>query len=129
MRMRVLAAGAAAAVLIPALAACGSDDTSSKAAPTSVVTTPVTTAAVTDGLNSMVALAKQISAADGSAGKKLAEGLEGFWKPIEDSIKAKDADTYTSVEDAMAELESGDVAKAKQGSADLEAAVKAYLAK
>lgn len=132
MRMHTLAAAAATTVMIPALVACGSSDTKATTTPTndsSKVTASVDAAGTTAGLNSMVSLAKQVAATDGAAGKKLAEGLEGFWKPIEDGIKAKDPNTYTAIEDAMAGLESGDQAKATQAATDLENAVKAYVAK
>lgn len=129
MRMRVLTAGAATAILIPALVACGSSDKKAEPTSTPTVSATVTTAATTTGLNNMVDLAKRIAAADAAAGKTLAEGLEGFWKPIEDGIKAKDPNTYTAIEDAMAGLESGDQTKATQAAGDLETAVTTYLAK
>ena len=132
MRKRVLAAGAATAILIPTLVACGSADTKTEPASTPSASSAAATdnsAATAAGLTNMVGLAKRIAAAEGAAGTKLAEGLEGFWAPIEDGIKAKDPNTYTAVEDAMAGLESGDKAKATQAATDLETAVTTYLAK
>lgn len=129
--MRALVAVAATSVMIPALVACGSSDDKVGTAPTDTSSSVATAdpAATKTGLTNMVSLANRIAAADGPTGKKLAEGLEGFWAPIEDGIKAKDADTYTSIEDAMAGLESGDQGDATKAAADLEGAVSAYLAK
>lgn len=133
MSVRTTVATAATVALIPALVACGSNDkktnSTSPVNTPSIASTPVGASATADGLNKMVALAKQVSAADGAAGKTLASGFEPLWKPIEDGIKAKDPNTYTSIEDAMAGLESGDKVKAAKAAGDLEAAVTTYLAK
>lgn len=134
MHMRALVAGAATAVLIPALAACGSngDATASSTTPTDVPSQASHTADATTtatALNAMVTLGNRIAAADGAKGKELAGGLEKLWRPVEDGVKAKDPNTYTNIEDAMAGLESGDTGKAKQAATDLETAVKTYVSK
>jgi hypothetical protein len=43
-------------------------------------------------------------------------------------VKANDPDAYIAIEDAMAQLESGDVAKAAAGAAAIATAVSAYVA-
>src|SRR3954454_7470748 len=86
---------------------------------------------VSAGLKQMVAVAADTAAktaTDGGAGKTAAEGLETAWAPIEDTVKANDPDTYVEIEDAMEQLQSGDVAKAADGSTRLAAASAAYLA-
>ena len=88
-------------------------------------------AAVAAGLQQMVATAADVAtktATDPEAGKTAAEGLEPSWAPIEDTVKANDPDTYVDIEDAMAQLESGDAAKAVDGSTRIAAAITAYLA-
>jgi hypothetical protein len=88
-------------------------------------------AAVAAGLQQMVATAADVAtktATDPEAGKTAAEGLEPSWAPIEETVKANDPDAYVDIEDAMAQLESGDAAKAVDGSTRIAAAITAYLA-
>lgn len=137
MRVRALAAAAATAVLVPALAACGSTtpkaDNSPTSSPSTVVSSPATSAGagpVSQGLNALDMQGKLVAAAKTTdEAKKTAGELEGFWKPIEDKVKANDPNTYTAIEDAMASLEGGDLSKVGKASSDLDAAVTAYLAK
>ena len=83
------------------------------------------------GLGQMVTVAADVAAktaTDAEAGKAAAAGLEPHWAPIEDRVKANDPDAYIAIEDAMAQLESGDVAKAAAGAAAIATAVSAYVA-
>jgi len=146
--------GRIAALLIAAVAlvaaGCGGSDDSSgdTAAPAASAATSTAAAAGTEastaaaaggssaaavaaGLQQMVATAADVAtktATDPEAGKTAAEGLEPSWAPIEDTVKANDPDTYVDIEDAMAQLESGDAAKAVDGSTRIAAAITAYLA-
>jgi len=127
-----------AAVALVAAGCGGSDDSSDDtAAPaaSAVASTAAaagsSAAAVAAGLQQMVATAADVAtktATDPEAGKTAAEGLEPSWAPIEDTVKANDPDTYVDIEDAMAQLESGDAAKAVDGSTRIAAAITAYLA-
>jgi hypothetical protein len=145
--------GRAAVLLLAAFAliaaGCGgadsSDDTASTAAPpagsTAAATDGATTAAapagdVTDadvaaGLAQMVTVAADVAAktaTDTAAGKTAAEGLEPHWAPIEDRVKANDPDAYIAIEDAMAQLESGDATQAAAGAAAIATTISAYVA-
>lgn len=103
--------------------------TASSLAPEDITTTA---AAVSDGLAKLVVLAKDIAtrtARSSDDGKEAAEGLETLWRPIEGTVKKNDADTYLSIEDAFAGLESGKSAQAAPAAADLSRAVASYLAK
>lgn len=119
-------------------AGCGGDGSGSDSAEPAASETATAPAAsvsgadVAAGLAQMVAVATDTAArttTDGAAGKAAAEGLEAHWAPIEDVVKANDRDTYVTIEDAMALLESGDAAKAADGAARLGAAITAYVAK
>jgi hypothetical protein len=137
-RASVVAGVAATAMM---LAACSSSGTSSRTpagtggstasslAPEDITTTA---AAVSDGLAKLVVLSKDIAtrtARSSDDGKEAAEGLEPLWRPIEGTVKKNDADTYLSIEDAFAGLESGNSAQAATAAADLSRAVTSYVAK
>jgi hypothetical protein len=88
-------------------------------------------AAVASGLARMVTVAAEVAAktaTDAEAGKTAAAGLEPHWAPIEDRVKANDPDAYIAIEDAMAQLESGDATKAAAGAAALETTISAHVA-
>ena len=95
-----------------------------------------TTAEVAAGLRKIEQLAKQIAATAGTD-KAKATSLDGeiepAWKPIEDTVKQNDQNTYLAMEDSFAVLEKaaddGDAAAAEKGSAVVTSAVQAYLAK
>jgi hypothetical protein len=91
----------------------------------------VSDADVAAGLAQMVTVATDVAAktaTDAEAGKTAAEGLEPHWAPIEDRVKANDPDAYIAVEDAMAQLESGDATKAAAGAAALATTISTYAA-
>lgn len=123
-------------------AGCGSDDDGDADAPAAATTAAAeegaasgaesSAADVSAGLQQMVTVAADTAtktATDAAAGQEAAEGLEAAWAPIEDTVKANDPDTYVEIEDSMEQLQSGDVAKAADGSTRLAAAVAAYLVK
>jgi hypothetical protein len=79
---------------------------------------------------------KLIAASAGSDKAKAASldsQIEPAWKPIEDTVKANDQNTYLTMEDNFAVLEKaaddGDGAAAAKGSAAISSAVQDYLAK
>lgn len=130
-------------------AGCGGDDGSDETTPGAASTAAASTAAaattaaaastaaaagtgeIAAGLGQMVAVAAEVvakTATDADAGKAAAEGLEPHWAPIEDRVKANDPDAYIAIEDAMAQLESGDATKAAAGAAAIATAVSAYVA-
>jgi hypothetical protein len=88
------------------------------------------------GLRKIDQLAKDIAASAGTDKTKatsLDSQIEPTWKPIEDTVKANDQNTYLAMEDNFAVLEKaaddGDAAAATKGSAAISSAVQAYLAK
>jgi len=93
-------------------------------------------AQVTAGLGQIKDLAARVSAAaasDAKSAKALDEGIEPAWNQIEGTVRTNDADLYLRFEDDFAAIEkaveSGDAAKTQSSTADVSAAVKAYLAK
>lgn len=124
------------------LASCssGGDAAPAPAAPTSTAQEPqgqpATAAEVATGLRKIDQLAKEIADSAGSD-KARAVSLDGeiepTWKPIEDTVKQNDQNTYLAMEDSFAVLEKaaddGDAAAAAKGSAAVSSAVQAYLAK
>ncbi|HET9116633.1 MAG TPA: hypothetical protein VFN75_00905 [Pseudonocardiaceae bacterium] len=124
------------------LAGCssGGDRAPAPAAPTSTAQDsggqPATAAGVATGLRKIDQLAKEIADSAGSD-KARAASLDGeiepTWKPIEDTVKQNDQNTYLAMEDSFAVLEKaaddGDAAAAAKGSAAISSAVQAYLAK
>jgi hypothetical protein len=88
------------------------------------------------GLRKIDQLAKGIAESAGTDKARAASidgQIEPTWKPIEDTVKANDQDTYLTMEDNFAVLEKaadeGDAAAATKGSAAISSAVQAYLAK
>jgi hypothetical protein len=88
------------------------------------------------GLRKIDQLAKDIAASAGTDKAKAASldsQIEPTWKPIEDTIRANDQNTYLTMEDNFAVLEKaaddGDAAAATKGSAAISSAVQAYLVK
>ncbi|MDT4916925.1 MAG: hypothetical protein QOH89_1625 [Pseudonocardiales bacterium] len=134
--MRGVGPVVAALVAVMAVGGCsssGGDDSSpgsagsSTTAPEDITTTAAEVAA---GLAKLSTLAGQIAvktAADPASGQAAADGLEPLWQPIEGTVKKNDADTYLTIEDAFANLESGDATKAASGAQDLASAVTNYL--
>ena len=124
------------------LASCssGGGPVPAPAAPTSTAQDlegqPATAAEVATGLRKIDQLAKEIADSAGSD-KARAASLDGeiepTWKPIEDTVKQNDQNTYLAMEDGFAVLEKaaddGDAAAAAKGSAAVSSAVQAYLAK
>jgi hypothetical protein len=123
------------------LAGCSSGDTSvAPPAATSGSAAPqaqsASAAEVAAGMRKIDQLAKEIAASAGTD-KAKATSLDGqiepTWRPIEDTIKAHDQNTYITMEDNFAVLEKaaddGDAAAASKGSAAISSAVQDYLAK
>lgn len=109
------------------------------AAPMSALTAPeqpATAAAVATGMRKIDQIAKEIARSAGTD-KARAVSLDGqiepTWKPIEDTVKRNDQDTYLAMEDNFAVLEKAvggeDAVAAAKGSAAISSAVQAYLAK
>jgi hypothetical protein len=114
--------------------ACGSDG--DKKAETDPHELRAPASEVAAGLGRLDALVGQIGlavSADAKAAKEQVEQIEGIWQPIEGTIRENDKDSYIRFEDDFAAIEkavdAGDTAKAQASTADVSAAVKAYLAK
>ncbi|MGH3549460.1 MAG: hypothetical protein ACRDQU_15405 [Pseudonocardiaceae bacterium] len=126
------------AISVVGLPSCsGGGDTS--AAATSVAAAPerpATAAEVATNMRKIERIAKQIAESAGTDKAKAASldaQLEPIWKPIEDTVRHNDEDTYLAMEDGVAVLEKaadeGNAAAAAQGSASITSAVQPYLAK
>lgn len=125
------------------LAGCsGGGDTSTASGPPATTSAAApqeqsaSAAEVAAGLRKIDQLAKGIAGSVGTDKAKAASldgQIEPAWKPIEDTVKANDQDTYLTMEDNFAVLEKaaddGDAAAATKGSAAISSAVQAYLAK
>ncbi|HXT43532.1 MAG TPA: hypothetical protein VN748_05370 [Pseudonocardiaceae bacterium] len=125
------------------LAGCsgGGDTSVAPAAPTTTSAAApqeqsANAAEVAAGLRKIDQLAKGIAESAGTDKARAASidgQIEPTWKPIEDTVKANDQDTYLTMEDNFAVLEKaadeGDAAAATKGSAAISSAVQAYLAK
>lgn len=132
--------GALAVITVLAVSACSSNDDSSAETPVSATVSRSSVApedviapdpAVAVGMQGLKALAGQIAdaaATDSTRAKTLAAGLEPLWKPIEGTVKQNDGAVYLAVEDAFAQLESGDAGKSVTGASGLSTAVGTYLA-
>jgi hypothetical protein len=114
--------------------ACGSDG--EKKAEPDPHELRASAADVATGLGKLDALVNQIglaASADSKAAKEQAKGIEEIWEPIEGTIRANDKDAYIRFEDDFAAIEkaldAGDANKTQSTTADVSAAVKAYLAK
>jgi len=119
-----------------ALAACSSSGSKS-AGPSATSPEQVTTTAaeVATGLTQIKAIATQIATQAGSdqtAAKQTDAKIEPVWATIEGTVKAHNQDTYLLFEDAFFTLktaaDSGDTAKAADGSSRVSTAVDEYLA-
>jgi len=125
------------------LAGCsgGGDTSVAPAAPTTTSAAApqeqsANAAEVAAGLRKIDQFAKGIAESAGTDKARAASidgQIEPTWKPIEDTVKANDQDTYLTMEDNFAVLEKaadeGDAAAATKGSAAISSAVQAYLAK
>jgi hypothetical protein len=123
------------------LAGCssGGDTPAEPAGSTSAVAAPeappATAAAVAAGMQKIDQIAKGIAAAgaDKVKAKALDDQIEPQWKLIENTVKANDENTYASMEEGFAVLETaadeGDAAAAKKGAAAISPVVQSYLAK
>ena len=97
---------------------------------------PATAAEVATNLRKIERIAQQIAQSAGTdkaTAVSLDAQIEPLWKPIEDTVKLKDQDTYLAMEDNFAVLEKaaeeGNAAAAAKGSAGITSAVQPYLAK
>jgi hypothetical protein len=97
---------------------------------------PTTAAAVAAGMRKIDQIGKEIAESAGTDKAKaagLVDQIEPTWKPIEDTVKQNDQNTYLAMEDNFAVLEKaaedGDSAAAAKGSTAISSAVQAYLAK
>ncbi len=134
-RLRYLLALGAACLSV-SLIACGDsdDDKATATTTTAAAAAPEDVIAPDDqvatGLTGLKALAVDVSeVADSEASEKKAEGLEGFWEPVEGTVKQKEPDMYATIEEDLSLLESGDAAKTKSGAEEMGETVDAYLAK
>lgn len=133
-RTRVLLAIGCACVFPFSLIACGDDAKDSGAAATTETTAPedvlAPDAQVATGLKGLKSLAADVSEeTDTAAAKTKAEGLEGFWAPVEGTVKKNEPDMYSTIEEDLSLLESGAAAKTKLGAREMGETVDAYLAK
>ncbi len=106
------------------------------AAPSTAAAQPATAAEVATGLRNIDQIAKQVAESAGTDKAKAASldgQIEPAWKPIEDTVKQNDQNTYLAMEDSFAVLEKaaddGDAPAAAKGSAAVSSAVQGYLAK
>lgn len=135
-RLRYLLALGCASVVSVSLISCGNDDKAGSNAGAAAATTAAPEevfapdAQVAAGLESLKTVAVAISKVpDSAASKKLSEGLEPVWKPVEGSVKKNEPDIYATIEEDLSLLESGEAAKTKTGADELGKTVDAYLAK
>jgi hypothetical protein len=117
------------------LISCGdSKDDGSGAAATTATVAPEKVVApdarVATGLTGLKDLAAEVAKeTESAASKTKAEGLEGFWAPVEGTVKKNEPDWYATIEEDLSLLESGDAAKTKTGADEMGKTVDAYLAK
>ena len=120
----------------PSASSAPATSTSTTSAPAASDEQPVTAAAVATGLRKIEQTAKEIAESAGTD-KARAVSLDGeiepTWKPIEDTVKQNDENTYITMEDNFAVLEKaaddGDATAATKGASAISSAVQAYLAK
>jgi hypothetical protein len=119
------------------LAGCssGGGTPTSSATPAPAAQQP-TPAAVAAGMRKIDQIAQDIAVSAGTDKARavdLASQIEPVWKPIEDTVKQNDPNTYLTMEDNFAVLEkaadNGDTAAAAQGAAGISSAVQDYLAR
>jgi hypothetical protein len=117
------------------LIACGDDDKKAAAtATTEAAEAPEDVIApdseVATGLAGLKDKAVEVSKeTDVAAAKKTAEELEDFWAPVEGTVKKNEPDMYSTIEEDLSLLESGEPAKTKSGADEMGETVDAYLAK
>jgi hypothetical protein len=134
-RTRVLVAIGCACVFPFSLIACGDSKDDKAAAPaTTETTTPedviAPDAQVATGLTGLKQLAAEVGKeTETAAAKAKAEGLEGFWAPVEGAVKRNEPDMYSTIEEDLSLLESGEASKTKTGAQEMGETVDAYLAK
>lgn len=127
------------AISVVGLAGCSSGGGTSAVAtsPTSAVAAPKATVAdVATNMRKIEQIAQQIAQTTGANKAKAASldaQIEPMWKPIEDTVRLNDQDTYLAMEDGFAVLkkaaDQGNASAAGKGSADVTSAVQRYLAK
>lgn len=123
------------------LAGCSSGDGTSAEPPASTTAVaapekPATAVSVAAGMRKSEQIAKEIAESAGTDKAKAASldgQIEPTWKPIEDTVKQNDQNTYLAMEDSFAVLEKaaedGDAAAAAKGAAAISSAVQDYVAK
>jgi hypothetical protein len=117
-RLRYLLALGCAVSLI----ACGDDE--------QATTTATTSAAVPeDVIASDAQVASGLTDLKRAASRKQSKALEGFWKPVEGTVKKNEPDMYATIEEDLSLLGSGDAKKTATGAGELGETVDAYLAK
>lgn len=132
-RIRQGLAVGAMCVVAAGLVACGDDDTDKGSGGTTAADPHEVFApdpVVATGLNQLVTVATGVAdTPDEAAAKRAAEGLEPVWEEVEGTVKRNEPDLYATIEEDLSLLESGEPAKTRQGAAELDTTVKAYLAK
>jgi hypothetical protein len=134
-RLRYLFALGCACAASVSLISCGdSKGDGSGAAATTATVAPESILApdteVATGLQNLKQLAVDISKeTDPAASKQASAGLETYWKPVEGTVKKNEPDIYSTIEEDLSLLESGDAAKTKTGATEMGTTVDAYLAK
>jgi len=95
-----------------------------------------TPAAVAAGMRKIEQIAQDIAASAGTDKARaadLASQIEPAWRPIEDTVKQNDPNTYLTMEDNFAVLKTaadhGDTAAAAKGAAAISSAVQDYVAR
>jgi hypothetical protein len=132
-RLRYLFALGACALSV-SLISCGDSKDENGAAATTTTVAPENVLApdaeVATGLVGLKDLAAEVGKeTDSAASKTKAKGLEGLWAPVEGTVKSNEPDIYSTIEEDLSLLESGDAAKTKTGAAEMGKTVDAYLAK
>jgi hypothetical protein len=140
-KSRTLAGLVAAAALVTLVGCSSSSSSSSTEAPSATAAAAGSSTAsarpedertdaatVAAGVVALKDLATQIAGASADEGKKLAEGIEPLWMPVEGTVQENSQETYDAFEGAFTQLESGDPTQAAEGARALAAAADAYLA-
>jgi len=119
-----------ACALALGLGACGEDKDKAKAAGGTPESRIAPDAQVATGLGQLVKVAEDISAEqDATASKRASKRLEPVWMKVEGTVKQNEPDSYVTIEEDLALLESGVPARTKTGADELSATVDAYLVK
>jgi hypothetical protein len=113
--------------------ACGSDKKAAAPDPHGLRASATEVAAGLGKLDSLVNQIGLAASADAKAAKNHVKEIEEIWAPIEGTIRENDKDAYIRFEDDFAAIEkgvdAGDATRTQSSTADVSAAVKAYLAK